>query len=132
MLIKLTPVEFHQHFTSSLKIQTQTLSRVKLLKNTFVRKCFATLFILALKFFWGKNISAKAALKMLMKLTASVNFINVLRRHFLCKILAPKITKPNVIRKKLLYLLLYKKCACKMLMKLTIGKHNVSARRTSC
>jgi len=35
----------------------------------------------------------KAALKMLMKLTPGVNFINVLRTHFLHNILALKITK---------------------------------------
>ncbi len=48
----------------------------------------------------------------------TVNFINVLHAHFLFEILAPKITKPNVIREKLLNLLLHKKCARKMLMKL--------------
>ncbi len=48
-----------------------------------------------------------------------VNFINILCAHFLYKILAPKITKPNVIREKLLNLLSYEKRARKMLMKLT-------------
>jgi len=48
-----------------------------------------------------------------------LNFINVLRTHFLYNILAPKITKPNITREKLLNLLTYEKCACKMLMKLT-------------
>jgi hypothetical protein len=37
---------------------------------------------LALKFSWQKNIGAKAAPKMLMKLTTGVNFINVLRAAF--------------------------------------------------
>ena len=38
---------------------------------------------------------------------------------FLYKILAPKITKPNVTREKLPKRLTYKKGVCKMLMKLT-------------
>jgi hypothetical protein len=37
------------------------------------------------------------------------NFINVLRAHFSYKILAPKITKPNVTREKLPERLTYKK-----------------------
>jgi len=40
----------------------------------------------------------------------------------LYEILAPKITKPNITREKLLNLLLYKKHARKMLMKLTTGQ----------
>jgi len=51
-----------------------------------------------------------------------VNFINVLCAHFLYKILAPEIIKPNVTREKLLKLLSYKKHAHKMLMKLTPGQ----------
>jgi hypothetical protein len=39
--------------------------------------------------------------------------------------LAPKITKPNVIREKLLNLLPEKKCAHKMLMKLTPCNNSV-------
>jgi len=49
----------------------------------------------------------------------TVNFINVLYTRFLYKILAPKITKPNVFREKLLNLLSYEKRAGKLLMKLT-------------
>jgi len=53
--------------------------------------------------------------------SAGVNFINVLRATFSYKIMAPKITKPNIIREKLLNLLWYEKPARKMLMKLTQG-----------
>ncbi len=53
----------------------------------------------------------------------SVNFINVLLACFLYKILAPKITKPNITREKLpkscQKRLKYEKGARKMLMKLT-------------
>ncbi len=49
----------------------------------------------------------------------SVNFINVLLACFLYKILAPKITKPNITREKLPKRLKYEKGARKMLMKLT-------------
>jgi len=41
---------------------------------------------------------------------------------FLPIFLRQKIAKPNIIREKLLNLLLYKKCAHKMLMKLTPGQ----------
>jgi hypothetical protein len=51
--------------------------------------------------------------------TPAVNFINILYVQFLYKILAPKITKPNVTREKLLNFLAYEKCVHKMLMKLT-------------
>jgi len=50
-----------------------------------------------------------------------VNFINILCTHFSYKILAPKMTKPNGTREKLLNLLLYEKRTHKMLMKLTLG-----------
>ncbi len=46
---------------------------------------------------------------------------NFLCTCFLYKILAPKITKQNITREKLLNLLSYKKCTCKILMKLTPG-----------
>jgi len=49
----------------------------------------------------------------------SRQFHQCLRERFLYKILVPKITKPNVIREKLLNYLSYKKRARKMLMKLT-------------
>jgi len=48
-----------------------------------------------------------------------VNFINVLREHFLYKILAPKITKLCFGFEVLVPKILYEKCACIMLMKLT-------------
>jgi hypothetical protein len=35
--------------------------------------------------FWQKNIGAKAACKMLLKLTADVNFTNILQAAFLSK-----------------------------------------------
>jgi hypothetical protein len=50
-----------------------------------------------------------------------VNFINILRAHFLYKILEPKITKPNATREKLPKRLTYKKGKHKMLMNLTPG-----------
>jgi len=58
---------------------------------------------------------------MLMKLTLSINFINILRATFFANILAQKISKLNIIREKQLNLLLYKKRAAKMLMKLTLS-----------
>jgi hypothetical protein len=42
------------------------------------------------EFFLQKNIGAKAACKMLVKLTTVVNFINGLRAHFSCEILVAK------------------------------------------
>ncbi len=59
--------------------------------------------------------------KFFLEEEAAVNFINVLCKHFLYKILSPKITKPNIIREKVLNSLLYEKPACKMLMTLTHG-----------
>jgi len=61
---------------------------------------------------------------MLLKSALVVNFINNLRKPFEQIFLRQKISKPNVTREtreKLLNLLLYKKCAHKMLMKLTPG-----------
>jgi hypothetical protein len=60
--------------------------------------------------------------KMLMKLTPAVNFINVLRTCFSYKILAPKITKPNVTREKL-HICFCTKTERKMLLKLTPGDY---------
>ncbi len=69
LLIKLTAgCQFHQQFTC-----------------TFF--CFVT--------FWRKNISSKAAYKMLMKLTTGVNFINILFVHFTPIFLHHKILKPK-------------------------------------
>jgi len=53
------------------------------------------------------------------KRPARVNFINILRANFLLIFWCQKIPKPNVIREKLLNWLSCKKCAHKMLMKLT-------------
>jgi hypothetical protein len=52
----------------------------------------------------------------------AVNLINILHARFLYKILAPKITKPNVNREKLPKRLPYKKGTHKTLMKLTTGR----------
>jgi len=55
--------------------------------HLFIQKCFAHHFSnnsLALYFaiFWQKNIGAKAAREMLVKMTTCVNFINVLKAAF--------------------------------------------------
>jgi hypothetical protein len=54
-------------------------------------------------------------------LPSAINFITVLRAHFLYKILAPKITELKCNQRKLSDLLLYKKGAHKMLVRLTPG-----------
>jgi len=58
-------------------------------------------------------------LQQLVRDPSAANFINILLVHFLYKILAPKITKPNATRGKLPKRLLYKKGPRKTLMKLT-------------
>jgi len=45
--------------------------------------------------FWHKNIGAKAACKILMKLTAVVNFTNILLAFFRQYSSIKKITRPN-------------------------------------
>jgi len=50
---------------------------------------------------------------------SGVNFINILRVYFTYKILAPKITKLCFGFEILAPKILYKKCVCKTLMKLT-------------
>jgi len=53
--------------------------------TSFVRKCFSKLFSsysLALYLFWQNNMGAKAARKMLVKLTKGVNFTNILWAAF--------------------------------------------------
>jgi len=55
------------------------------------------------------------------EISPGVNFINILRVAFFADILAQKITKLKVTREKLLNSLLYKKCACKKLMKLILS-----------
>ncbi len=57
---------------------------------------------------------------------SAVNFINVLLAHFLYKILAPKITKPNITREKLPQRLMYKKGGHKMLLKLIPARENAA------
>jgi len=63
----------------------------------------------------------KAAFKILMKLTAGVNFINILRMLFCRYPFAKKLRSQNVTRENLRKALLCKKMWCKMLMKLTTG-----------
>jgi len=70
----MTPLEvvswsqFHQHFT----------------QKVFVQKYFAQLSLVTFQLcnFWRQNIGAKCTLKMLMKLTIGVNFINILLIKF--------------------------------------------------
>jgi len=69
-------------------------------RTFFVRKCFAQLlsnYSLALNF-WQKNIGAKAAQKMLMKLTKGVNFANSLRSSFYTNIISPKNYKAKLFK----------------------------------
>jgi hypothetical protein len=54
------------------------------LAQKITRLCFG------FEIFWRQNIGGKSAPKMLMKLTPSVDFINVLQSHFLYKVLAPE------------------------------------------
>jgi len=58
----------------------------------FCTKVFCKALLLlqfGLVFFWKKNTSAKAAYKMLVKLTTGVNFINILLVNFLYKSVLP-------------------------------------------
>jgi hypothetical protein len=76
----------------------------------------------------------KAACKMLVKLIPEVNFINIFCKRLLYKILVPKITKlcfGFVTIEKLLNSLLYKKAACKMLVKLTPGLKVINVLHTA-
>jgi len=59
------------------------------------------------------STSVKAVRRTLMKLSPSVNFINILCATFLSIFWCQKISKPNVIREKLLNLLLYKNARVK-------------------
>ncbi len=59
--------------------------------------------------------------KTLVKSTPGVYFINILCVPFCRYFGAKKSLSQNLTREKLHKVLLYKKCACKMLMKLTPG-----------
>jgi hypothetical protein len=65
-------------------------------------------------------------------ITSAINFINILCAHVLYKILVAKITKLKQNYRKLQYLLLYKKGARKMLMKLTPGVTFTKIQLTLC
>ncbi len=74
---------------------------------------------LASKSAWSAALDLdKTVEKALMNEWFAVNFINILRKHFSYKILAPKITKPKVdkLPKRITT---YEKCARRTLMKLT-------------
>jgi len=70
---------------------------------------------------------------------SAVNFINVLRAHFLYKILAPKITKLKLFRLQwnVSFVIFWRQNICakfaqKMLMKLTPYKQRISATMCQC
>jgi len=60
------------------------------------------------------------------KENVGVNFINILRASFLPIFLHQKLLSQNVTREKVSKALLYKRFVHKMLMKLTLGKHQPS------
>jgi len=96
---------------------SQGINFINILLNHFLFKVrSAAFFKLQFGFvnFWQKNICAKAAPKMLMKLTKGVNFINILHTIFLYE---------SLFSSYILALngLSYKKHAHKTLMKLTTG-----------
>ena len=68
---------------------------------------------LAVFFANSGSTSVKAVRRTLMKLSPSVNFINILCATFLSIFWCQKISKPNVIREKLLNLLSYKNAGVK-------------------
>jgi len=82
-----------------------------------------SLIVIGFAFFWKKNIGAKAACKMLVKLTKGVNFINILSAHFSYK---SELSSFSLITVLLCDFLAkgywQKKIWCKMLAKLTEGK----------
>jgi hypothetical protein len=87
MLVKLTL--FYQYFTSSFFVQKSVVQLLS--KFGFVN-------------FWQNNIGAKAACKMLVKLTTGVNF----SKHY-CSANCPKKLKPSKCKFKLhLELLVHK------------------------
>jgi len=89
-------------------------------KHPTTRKKAVTEVQLHLSFYSSTPVTAKVTFQEDSK--ASVNFINILRAHFLYKMLAPKITKPNLSREKLQNLLSHKKQAHKKLIKLMPNK----------
>jgi hypothetical protein len=68
-----------------------------------------SLITVCLRDFWPKNIGTKTALKMLVKLTTGVDFINILRVLFCRYPLAKKSQSQTVIREKLCKALWYEK-----------------------
>jgi len=66
-----------------------------------------------------------------MKLTTVVNFINVLRMHFLYKILVPKITKICFGFETFWCQNTYKKCVRIRLIKLMAGSHFTNILRAT-
>jgi len=58
-------------------------------------------------------------IKQYFSFSTDVNYISILLAYFLTIFWCQNIAKPNVIRDNLLNLLLYEKCSCKMLIKLT-------------
>jgi len=68
--------------------------------------------------FCQKRIAKKVGHKMMMKLTPGVNFLNILCKLFCQNPFAKKSPCQILIREKMRYSILYKKCARKMLMKL--------------
>jgi hypothetical protein len=80
--------------------------------------------------FWQKNISAKVACKMLVKLTTGLSIsstycLQLLRQYFF----GNKIQGQNVTRENLRKALFYEKFVRKMLMKLTTGVNFVNILR---
>jgi len=67
--------------------------------------------------FW--DLWVKAAHKILVKFTPGVNFINIAHARFAYEIFVAKISNPKASFVVFGAKILYKKCACKMLMKLT-------------
>jgi len=95
-------------------------------------KVFCSFSIIAISIivlFGKKNISAKVACKMLVKLTTGVNFINILLATFAPIFFGNKIQGQNVTRENLRKALLYEKFVRKMLMKLTTGVNFVNILR---
>jgi len=66
----------------------------------------------------SQNANALAVIVFSRSVSPGFNFINVLRAHFLYEILAPRNTKPNVTRGKLL-----KSCQKDLSMKKARAKH---------
>jgi len=63
-------------------------------------KVFFAVFVFGLVIFLQNDICAKAACKLLVKLTPGVNFITILQAAFAPLFLHQKITKPNCYYRK--------------------------------